>query len=144
MPLYGSDIYEEDMYPPIWRMLRKYYSRGRLLRKPYIYRPHAATDDIPDVVYRRAYNAIHVVEAKRHRQYVYTAVEQLRRYPGNLKYVALPDGEYLQDPGFVDDVIAGRFGLVLIHGGVNHMYADFESDSPNLVGDFSKYYRDYE
>ena len=143
MPLYGSDIHEEDMYPSILRMLSRYYKKGRLLKKPYICRPHAYHDSIPDVVCYKAYNAIHVIEAKRYRRYVFDAVEQLKKYPGNFKYVALPDGEYFKSPGFVDDMIAGRFGLVLIHGGVNHMYAEFDSNSPAYVGDFSRYYSDY-
>ena len=143
MPLYGCDIYEEDMYPAICRMLGRYYSRGCLLRKPYINRPHATKDSVPDAVYFRAYNAIHVVEAKRYRRYVRNAIAQLREYPGNFKYVVLPDGEYFEDQESVDDMIAGRFGLVLVRGGVKHMYAEFESNSPYHSGDFSGYYRDY-
>lgn len=130
MPLYGIDIYEKDMYPAIWNMFHRYYQRGYLLKKPYVYRPHATRDVIPDAVYIRAYNEIHVVEAKRYAGYVDAAIAQLKQYRGNFKYIALPDGEYFDNDEFVNDAIDRRFGIILVGLRGRGFSADFFSVSP--------------
>lgn len=52
-----------------------------------------------------------MVEAKRRLFDIYDVIHQLRRYRGNFKYVALPDGEYFSWEGLVDKAIKRSFGL---------------------------------
>jgi len=100
-------------------------------------------NDIPDFVYFRAYNQIHIVEAKRFVADIYSAAFQLRRYRGNYKYFALPDGEYYNWVESVDELCDGTFGLILIRLKGSGLCAEFVYDSPRYNRDFSRYYDDY-
>lgn len=142
MPLYKDDLYETDMYKPIVRCFLRYYTRGKPLITPYVYRDYAATNDIPDVVFIQSRNHIHVVEAKIYGGDIYKAREQLSRYRGNYKYIALPDGEYDNDRHYVDDLIKEtRYGLILVKSSGNGLSADFTYDALcTSEGIFIKYY----
>lgn len=140
MPLVRSDIHEYEMYQPILRLFQRWYIRGYGRENVYVRRPYAELNDIPDVVYYRAYNQIHVVEAKRSALDIYDAVYQLRRYRGNYKYLALPDGEYYEYKEDVDELIEDVFGLILVGIKGSGLYADCLYDPPKYEGDFSRYY----
>lgn len=142
MPLYGDDIYEDEMYPAIGNLFSRSYQRGCLLIRPYVHRPYAAMNDKPDFVYIRAYNQIHVVEAKRSAAYIYDAIDQLQRYRGNFKYVALPNGEYFYDEEYINEAIERRFGLILVRRTGRGLSADFYRDSRTYSGNFIQYYED--
>ena len=84
MPLYGHNIYENEMYQAIENLFNSAYQKGYSLRERFVFRPYAKMNDIPDIIYIRASNQIHVVEAKRYAADMYDAIDhQLRRYRGN-------------------------------------------------------------
>jgi hypothetical protein len=141
MSLWGNDILEREMYDPILRLFNRYYSRGWGQPEMYVRRPYAASNDIPDCVFCRAYNQIHIVEAKRFASDAWLGLDQLMRYRGNYKYLALPDGEYWDNSEYIDELIDGRCGLVIVGTG-NGLRAQFISDSPAYRGDYSSYYFD--
>lgn len=140
MPLYGDEIYEEEMYSALGRLFDRAYQRGYPLERPYVHRPHAAMNDRPDFVYIRAYNQIHVVEAKRYAVDIDDAIDQLKRYRGNFKYVALPDGEYFDNEEYTNEAIEERFGLILVGRTGRGLFADFYYDSPMYSGNSEQYY----
>ena len=140
MALMGDDIYEDEMYPAIERAFWGRYSRGSGQIKPYVWRPHRKTYEIPDFAYIRAYNQIHVVEAKRFAGDVWRALDQLRNYRGNYKYLALPNGEYNNDRESIDENIENLCGLILVFRRGRGLSAKFHADSPKYEGDYSKYY----
>lgn len=142
MQLCGDDIYEEDLYDAVEALFERTYSTGGGRQKPYVSMPYDTV--IPDYVYLRAYNQIHVVEVKRYASYVRHAVEQLADYPGNFKYVALPLGEYVRCRDETDDCLACEgYGLIVIRYRGRGFRAEFKDRAIHLAGDYSAYYEDY-
>ena len=71
----------------------------------------------PDLVFVQSRrDIIHVVEAKRLVEEVEGGLDQLRRYPGNYKWLALPADEYHSGRGIASSCFAEGVGLLLISG----------------------------
>lgn len=74
-----------------------------------------------DLLYVQRRDSIHVVEAKRIASEWLPAFRQLRDYPANYKWLALPRDEYYSYGTFIASECADRgYGLLLVSGGTAH------------------------
>ncbi len=74
-----------------------------------------------DFIYVQRRDSIHVVEAKAVGSAYQAAFRQLRDYPANYKWLALPKHEYESSGTFIATECANRgYGLLLVSGGPNH------------------------
>jgi hypothetical protein len=74
-----------------------------------------------DLIYVRRADSIHVVEAKAVAANWQSAFRQLRDYPANYKWLALPEDDYYAYGTQIASECAERgYGLLLISGGPKH------------------------
>ncbi len=74
-----------------------------------------------DLIYVLRADSIHVVEAKAAATAWRTAFRQLRDYPANYRWFALPEDEYSPHNTFIASECADRgYGLLLVSGGPAH------------------------
>lgn len=74
-----------------------------------------------DLIYVSRADSIHVVEAKAMASEWSSAFRQLRDYPANYKWLALPEDEYSSFGTFISSECSERgYGLLLLSGGPNH------------------------
>lgn len=70
-----------------------------------------------DLVYAKRADVVHVIEAKARADSMMAAFRQLSYYPGNYKWFALPEAEYLDSGGGIATECSNRgYGLLLVSG----------------------------
>ncbi len=140
MLLYGDQVREEDLYRSIENLFKRSYARGWGQRKARI----LGGMGMPDFVYFSGRQQIHVVEVKRNAVSIYNSVGQLMNYPGNFRYIALPEGDFSDKADKIDTCIADKnCGLILISRRGQGFRAEIMCRPVRDSTDYYKYYATY-
>ena len=107
---------ESEVVEAVDRWFQRYYGAGRYCGECTLRSGRRA-----DLIYVARADSIHVVEAKAVASEWHTAFRQLRDYPANYKWFALPLDEYYPDNAFIASECSQRgYGLLLVSGGPSH------------------------
>lgn len=107
---------EEEIIEGVTRWFKREYGSGSYCGECQLRSGRRA-----DLIYVRRADSIHVVEAKAVAAEWSSAFRQLRDYPANYKWFALPKDEYYEYGTFVATECANRgYGLLLVSGGPGH------------------------
>lgn len=89
-----------------------------------------------DLLYAGRRDSIHVVEAKAMASDWSSAFRQLRDYPANYKWFALPKDEYEESTFIATECTERGYGLLLVSGGQNHRIVEVRRSPSYREGRF--------